>query len=202
MGVLDAWMWARGPKDAPQVKESTRWVEGYEVVADLAETVPDTRLVYGADREGDRRALMDAAARRAHPADWLVRSKHNRNTTTGEKRWDRLARSEPLGGGIRPAGGTGPTGACGTTNPVPGTVVTVTAILAREEHPPAGEKAIDWRLLTNRPADALEAVVQLIDWYRRRWLVEIFSGPGNRAAGSRRCDRAPWSDWNGPWSLT
>ena len=157
LGVLDAWMWARGPKDAPQVKESTRWVEGYEVVADLAETVPDTRLVYGADREGDRRALMDAAARRAHPADWLVRSKHNRNTTT---------------------------------------------VLAREEHPPAGEKAIDWRPLTNRPADALEAVVQLIDWYRRRWLVEIFSGPGNRAAGSRRCDRAPWSDWNGPWSLT
>lgn len=98
LGVLDAWMWARGPKDAPQVKESTRWVEGYEVVADLAETVPDTRLVYGADREGDRRALMDAAARRAHPADWLVRSEHNRNTTMGEKRWDRLARSEPLGG--------------------------------------------------------------------------------------------------------
>ena len=64
LGVLDAWMWARGPKDVPQVKESTRWVEGYEIVADLAETVPDTRLVYVADREGDLRALMDAAARR------------------------------------------------------------------------------------------------------------------------------------------
>ena len=28
LGVLDAWMRARGPKDTPQVKESTRWVEG------------------------------------------------------------------------------------------------------------------------------------------------------------------------------
>ena len=31
-----------------------------------------------------------------------------------------------------------------------------------------------WRLLTNRTAETLEAVVELIDWYRRRWLVEIF----------------------------
>ena len=36
-------MWARGPKDQPQVKESTRWMEGYEIVADWAET-PDTRM--------------------------------------------------------------------------------------------------------------------------------------------------------------
>jgi hypothetical protein len=52
--------------------------------------------------------------------------------------------------------------------------VTVTAILAREEHPPAGAKAIEWRRLTNRTAETLEQVVELIDWYRRHWLVEIF----------------------------
>ena len=52
--------------------------------------------------------------------------------------------------------------------------LTVTAILAREEQPPAGEKPIEWRLLTNRTAETLDAVVELIDWYRRRWLVEIF----------------------------
>ena len=46
LGVLDAWLWARKPKDQPDVKESLRWVEGYEIVADLAETVPDTRLVW------------------------------------------------------------------------------------------------------------------------------------------------------------
>jgi len=33
-------------------------VEGYEIVADLAEQLPDTRLVYVADREGDLRELM------------------------------------------------------------------------------------------------------------------------------------------------
>ena len=47
----------------------------------------------------------------------------------------------------------------------------MTAILAREEHLPAGQKAIEWRLLTNRTAETLEAVVELIDGYRRRWLI-------------------------------
>lgn len=184
LGVIDAWMWAREPKDQPHVKESTRWMEGYEIVADLAAQVPNTRLVYVADREGDLRELMDAAARRGHPADWLVRAKHNRHTTAGDKLWDRLARSEPLGEVefTLPAAPGRPARLVRQTlyrdrvtlparKGAP--AVTVTAILAREEHPPAGERAIEWRLLTNRAAEALEQVVELIDWYRRRWLVEI-----------------------------
>jgi hypothetical protein len=185
LGVLDAWMWARKPKDQPDVKESTRWVEGYEIVADLAETVPETRLVYVADREGDLRALIAAAARRGTPADWLIRSKHDRKTTTGEKLWARLAQSDPLGeveftlpaAPDRPARSVRQT-LYRTVVTLPAhhghPAVTVTAILAREEQPPAGEKVIEWRLLTNRTADTLEAVVELIDWYRKRWLIEIF----------------------------
>ena len=185
LGVLDAWMWARKPKDQSDVKESTRWIEGYEIVADLAETVPAIRLVYVADREGDLRALMDAAARRGAPADWLIRSRHNRKTTTGEKLWERLAQSTPLGeveftlsaAPDRPARLVRQTlYHQAVTLPAHHgqSAVTVTAILAREEQPPAGEKAIAWRLLTNRTADTLGDVVQLIDWYRKRWLIEIF----------------------------
>jgi hypothetical protein len=185
LGVVDAWMWARKPKDQPDVKESTRWVEGYEIVADLAETVPATRLVYVADREGDLRALIDAAARRGTPADWLIRSKHNRKTTTGEKLWDRLAQSEPLGevefalpaAPDRPARRVRQTlYRQAVTLPAHHgqPAVTVTTLLACEEHPPTGQPAIAWRLLTNRAADTLEAVVKLIDWYRKRWLIEVF----------------------------
>ena len=185
LGVLDAWMWARGPKDAPQIKESTRWVEGYEIVADLAETVPATRLVYVADREGDLRALIDAAARRGTPADWLIRSKHDRKTTTGEKLWERLAQSEPLGeveftlsaAPDRPARRVRQTlYRQAVTLPAHHgqPAVTVTALLAREEQPPAEQPALVWRLLTNRPAETLDDVVQLIDWYRKRWLIEVF----------------------------
>src|SRR5512142_1539075 len=62
LGVIDTWMWAREQQAVPQVKESTRWLEGYEIVADWAAQVAATRLVYVADREGDIRDLMDLAA--------------------------------------------------------------------------------------------------------------------------------------------
>lgn len=42
--------------------------------------------------------------------------------------------------------------------------MTVTATLACEEQPPANQEAIVWRLLTNRTAETLEAVVELVDW--------------------------------------
>jgi hypothetical protein len=185
LGGIDAWLWARAPKEVPQVKESTRWREGYEMVADWAAQVPGTRLVYVADREGDIRDLMNRAAQRGHPAAWLVRATPNRKTVPGETRWDRLARTDPLGevefrlpaAPGRPARGVRQLlYAERVTLPARrgAPAIAVTAILAREEHPPAGETAREWRLLTNRLAETLEQVVELIEWYRRRWLIEIF----------------------------
>jgi len=58
-------MWAREPRDANGkrggVKESARWIESYEIVAEQARALPDTHLVYVADREGDIAALMQRA---------------------------------------------------------------------------------------------------------------------------------------------
>lgn len=59
-----------------------RGVEGDQ--ADVAAPVPDSRRVSVADREGDLRAFMEAAARRGTPADWLVRAKHNRPPGGGD----------------------------------------------------------------------------------------------------------------------
>lgn len=185
LGVVDAWMWARGPKDQPQVKESQRWIEGYQRIAEWAAQVPNTRLVYVADREGDIRALMEVAAQCGHPADWLVRAKHYRNTALGETVWDRVAQADPLGEVeflLPAAPGRAARRVRQTLSAERVTLparrgapaLAVTAIHAREQHPPVGEKAIEWRLLTNRIAETLEPVVELIEWYRRRWLIEIF----------------------------
>jgi hypothetical protein len=185
LGVVDAWMWARAPKGKAAVKESMRWLEGYGIVAELAEVTPETRVVYLADREGDIRALMDDAARRGTPADWLIRARHERKTALGDKLWARLGASEPLGEieFTRPAAPGRPSRQVQqllylqrVTLPAQkgAPSVAVTALLAREKHPPVGEKAIEWRLLTNRFAVTLEDAVELIAWYRCRWLVEIF----------------------------
>lgn len=49
LGVLDAWMWARDFKQPdgtrPGIKESARWIEGDERLAELAPRLPETRLI-------------------------------------------------------------------------------------------------------------------------------------------------------------
>jgi hypothetical protein len=127
---------------------------------------------------------MDRAAQRGYPAEWLVRAAYTRKTVSGQKRWDRLARTDPRGevefrlpaAPGRPARGVRQTlSAARVTLPARRGVpaLAVTAILAREEHPPAGETALEWRLLTTRLAETLEPGVELIEWYRRRWRIEL-----------------------------
>ena len=75
LGVLDAWMWARQAKGEPDIRESTRWTEGYQRVAELKEELSSTEIVYVADREADIRELMTAAQQQENVVHWLVRAK-------------------------------------------------------------------------------------------------------------------------------
>ena len=67
------------------VSESLRWLEGYERLAEMAAQLPQTRLVYLADRKADIMALMVRARDLGEPLDWLLRSKHNRTLSDGDK---------------------------------------------------------------------------------------------------------------------
>ena len=188
LGVTDAWMWARQLKDAdghrPGAKESLRWIEGYKRVAEMAAEVANTRLVYVADRESDIVGLMQCAQDLGTPADWLVRAKHNRCLPEGQRLWSCAQAGEPLGEMVFtmasrqgqkarqvrqqlwarrleiPAGKTGS--------------VVVTCIVASELGAPEGVTPVQWRLLTNREAPTLVEVIELIDWYRARWEIEMF----------------------------
>jgi len=112
----------------------------------------------------DIRALIDVAARRGTPADWLIRSQHNRKTTTGAncgigwRRAPRLGEVEFTCRRLpdRPARLVRQTlyrqagDAAGASRRQPRR--DVTAILARARcGRPAGQQAIVWRLLT-KPA--------------------------------------------------
>jgi len=110
LGVLNLHMWAReakseetkkaakNPAMPAQEKESARWIKGYEHVAALAETLEATQLVYIADREGDIMDLMATARDMGHPADWLIRSQHNRVLPTPEEKklWESVEAQEPI----------------------------------------------------------------------------------------------------------
>jgi hypothetical protein len=188
LGVCDAWIWAREFRDADGVrgglKESTRWKEGYERVAEMAARVPSSRLVYVADREGDILGLMQRAKALDTPADWLVRAKHNRCLPEGDKLFERACAGAPLGQivftmparhGIKERKVRQELWATSIElNAGKPGAVTVTCVIAREIDAPKGAKPVEWRLLTNRAAPTLENVIELIDWYRARWDIEMF----------------------------
>jgi IS4 transposase len=39
---------------------------------------------------------------------------------------------------------------------------------------PPGQDPIDWRLITTEPIDTVEQVLQIVEWYRTRWLIEEY----------------------------
>ena len=185
LGVIDAWTWTRKAKGEEDIKESQRWIEGYGIVADRAQSQPNTRFVYVADRESDIQGLMEEARRRDYAADYLIRAKHNRKLVGGEKLWDSVASQEPLGHIefiLEASPQRKARKVCQTLTAQRVTLprkkgkpaLEVTIILACEENPPAGEKAIVWRLLTNRTVETLEQASEMINWYRRHWLIEIY----------------------------
>jgi Transposase Tn5 dimerisation domain/Transposase DNA-binding len=188
LGLLDAWMWAREPRDArgerAGITESVRWVEGYERLAERALELPGTRLIQVGDRESDMFELMSRAQALGWPVDLLVRSQHNRVLPDGKRLWEEVQACDSLGDieftmAARPGrtarvvkqqlrvkrvrlGGAGDAG------------VTITCVIASETAAPQGDKPVCWRLLTNREITSLAEAVELIDWYRARWEVEIF----------------------------
>ncbi|MCW5222069.1 IS4 family transposase [Verminephrobacter aporrectodeae subsp. tuberculatae] len=188
LGVLDAWMWARQPRQSdgsrPGVSESLRWIEGYERLAEMAPQLPNTRLVYVADREADIMALMVRARDLGEPVDWLLRSKHNRVLGEDDKLWSRVTAGDSQGEirftlasrqGSRPREVVQQVWAQALELPDGhGGFVQATCIVAREEPLANGEKPIEWRLLTNLPVETLEQAARMIDWYRARWEIEMF----------------------------
>ncbi|MDN5940194.1 MAG: IS4 family transposase [Salinisphaera sp.] len=188
LGVINAWSWARafkagdGPRDG--LLESVRWVESYERIAEQADELAETRQVCVGDRESDMLALLVRAHELDYPADYLVRCQHNRVLPEGDKLWERVMASAPLGH-VRfelPAGRGRKARQVEQALRVQrvavpnkqGGQLDVTCLIASEVNAPAGAKPVVWRLLTNREAPTFEAAVELIDWYRARWEVELF----------------------------
>ena len=198
LGLLDVYSWAREPgslgqNDDPsrplEEKESVRWVDGYQQVNELAEQLTDTRLTYVADREGDIYDLFVEAPCPESAADWLVRGQHDRALADGGTLRQRLAKAPVLAEmSFDQPGGNGRTArtvrqqlkTVRVTLKAPYrpdrvlTDIEVTAILATEPHPPAGEEPVEWLLLTNLPVETPEQAIEKLQWYLCRWQIEIF----------------------------
>ena len=176
LGISDVWSWARSPKAQADVRESIRWLEGYQIACDTAARHQQTRYVYVADREADMSDLIQLAADNDHQVDYLIRARHNRVLGGKQRLFD--TSHEPLG-------------EIGFELTIRGRHITrqvrqqlwarsvtlpcghaITIVIAKECNPPPGSKAVEWRLITNRCVSRLEEAAELVQWYRQRWLIE------------------------------
>ena len=125
---------------------------------------------------------MELADTLGHPADWLIRARHNRNLAEGGKLWDQVEASEVLGeiAFILPGRAGQKAWEVGqelraSRIELPGKrQLSVTCVVAQKIDVPAGVKPMEWRLVMNRQAQGRDAVIKLIDWYWARWEIKLF----------------------------
>ena len=184
-------------------KESFRWLQGLRQAREVAQQLPEVQVVCVGDSEADIYHLF-AEPRGEQPVHWLIRACQERSVeNAGESRVirDGVMASPVLFRKEISVRGRRTKTACETRarrgaresrtaemevraariticppaasdRPLP--PVTVNVVVVREAHPPKGEEAVEWILLTTLPIDTVEEVQQIIQYYCVRWMIEVF----------------------------
>lgn len=199
LGILHETVWSRekarrgtGYRDrkaAIEEKESYRWLEHQ---TESQQLIPESvEMITVTDREGDIYELF-AQPRRPH-SEFLIRAAQNRNTKKdayseevmplfeairqtpcqGHQTLElqRTPRRKPRQATLSVRYATlwlqPPQNQSSRLN-----AIAVQVVLAEEEHPPEGEKAVSWLLLTTLPVDSFESACQCLRRYSLRWQIE------------------------------
>ena len=178
-------------------KESARWIEVLEAVRAL--DTGETRTVHVADRECDfyeffrdardlgQNLLIRAVSNRAIDKrtrggsadgrlfDKLAERPSEGNTTVtvqinGTKKYRQATLSIMRMAFSMPAPQNKTVPKDGANLPM----VPLTAVMAVEEEPPEGETALRWVLLTNLAVEDFDQAIEKVQWYSRRWNIEVF----------------------------
>jgi hypothetical protein len=213
LGVIDGFHWqrkelhhkSRDEKNRINLrtpiteKESYRWINGYKIANDIANQIPNTRVVSMSDREGDIYDLYHESVvqRNDHRAEWLVRAVKSRPllNKNGKRKannlWEsvqlekvccyvefemparknRLARKVKQVVRVKKVTLHPPTGRRGKLRCGP---VEVNALIATELYPPKGEKPIEWFFITSLPIDDADSAKLILQYYLCRWQIEVF----------------------------
>jgi len=200
LGLIDAQCWARDPaqmgkrhrrKELPIAeKESIKWVKSFEAAQALQKACPNSVVVSVADRESDVFELFDQARQSSSvQPHLLIRASWNRALQAEEQLlWDKIS-------GLSPAGeldlqvprrGSQPARVarmevrfCAVKLRPPQRLrklqpVDLFVIEAKEVGAPPGIAPLQWRLLTTLPVGSFEQAVEKLQWYARRWGIEVF----------------------------
>ena len=199
LGVLNVQCWGRDPEQAGkkhhrhqlpiEEKESVKWLVSYRSVADVQKLCPDTMLVSIGDREADVYELFHEATQDPRGPKLLIRAERTRNRKVEQEGlWQRL-NAEPVAGlldvavvrrGSRPARTAKLQvrfASVVLSPPANSTLpsLRIWAVYAREVGCRSDVKEpIDWMLLTTVRTESFEDACQRLNWYGRRWGIEVY----------------------------
>lgn len=204
LGLLDVQCWARtqvGSRhkahDKPiEEKESIKWLRGFDATTAVQRRLRKTTLVMVADREAD---IYDLFARQSSTdggAQLLIRAERTRNRQTHKQDnveetqllWPLLGQEKVIATRDVLLAPNEKRGARQATLELRAKAVTLAppkrsahlpsvklwAVLAREPQPPCGIEPLEWMLLTTIKTQTQTEVCRLLQWYTRRWQIEVF----------------------------
>ncbi len=180
----------REDKKAPiEVKESYKWLKSFEAVAEIQKRCPGTMLVSMGDRESDIYELFALAQKDPNGPKLLIRAVQPRKKTDGTALWKTLL-DRASGGEIvlrvprrhsrasREATLEIRFSKVELAPPFPRkkglSPVTLWAVAATEKNAPAGAPPLFWLLLTTLPVETLPEALEKVNWYTKRWGIEVF----------------------------
>jgi Druantia protein DruA/Transposase DNA-binding/Transposase Tn5 dimerisation domain len=201
LGVLDAQCWARDPddigkagrrKDLPiEQKESMKWLRSFRRVAELQKACPQTKLVSIGDRESDIYELFGEATKDSDGPALLVRLTPGtqRKLADGALLWEFMRSRSPDASlplhlpraGARKARDTMMDLRFASVELKPPhraaampTIQAWAVFLSERPDCVLNNDPIEWMLLTTYPVATPEDAKQRVDWYTKRWGIEIF----------------------------
>ena len=199
LGLMDVQCWARDPSEFGKIhtrhkrpieqKESNKWLKSYGAQAEMQKQCADTMIVNVSDRESDIYDFFLNAVKEPNGPKLLIRASYNRPITNEQKKlWDYV--SDQKRSGIRqvqvPRKKNKPSRqarldiryAKVTLKPPANKTkmkqLTIWAILAEETDPPDNVESLKWMLLTTCKIDTFEDASEKLDWYCKRWGIEIY----------------------------
>ncbi len=201
LGLIDQQVWVRDAADfqvkrekrkerPTEDKESQKWLVSLEATARAQKQMGgQTHLIAVGDSEADLYDLFRKAL--ALQQDVLIRAAYDRNVDHPNKHlWAHL-QHQALAGEItiqvpRSLGKAART-ALLEVRLTPVTLkppnsrrkeklplLAIWGILAQESHPPAGDEAVEWLLLTTLPVETFAQAITYLDWYACRWVIETY----------------------------
>jgi hypothetical protein len=199
LGLLDVQWWARDPQQYGQkharkqrpieAKESYKWLQSFQRVAQAQQHCPETLLVSVGDREADIYELFHLALSKANGPKLLVRAEQDRLLADGQGLLWSAVSEQPVAGIQElqvPRRKSSPARVARlAVRFAPVTLqapkiksrygsLKLWAVLAEEVDAPEDVEPLSWMLLTSLPVRSYEAAVEKLAWYTQRWGIEIF----------------------------